>query len=292
LICHSLRQESNLNEKIDNNDSSNQNDLAELYNLNTSLSDDLSNLIDNLKLSTENDLTNIKLALSVEVQRLSDSLTNYKIYAEETYAKKSELPFVPSLVEGKNIRLTETSEGNIVIDAIVPQFVGGGGISKTTVQEMIDASGGNFVSKSGDTMTGQLSVNDIAASNSAGLHLNNNSGTQVVLIGAGGGTGVTFAGNIVVSGLAGTINDELVIKSTSGLISGSKQSLSQINNGVNKSLTYDISSGKLSALTSSIGNKSFTYNGSGQLTSISGSGIFKNKTLVYSDGKLVDIIVS
>lgn len=418
---------SSLNEKIDSNKSEIDLEIVELYQLNTSLSDDLTSMIDNLKLSNENDLTNVKLALSVEVQRLSDSLNNYKIYAEETFAKKSEIPFVPSLIEGKNIRLTENNEGNIVIDAIVPQFISsGGGISKTTVQEMIDGSSGNYVSKSGDTMTGSLVMSnasiDLDSSYTAlykegrlfydtatktlayynevnGITVNlgqehlirvkNNSGSiisngSVCYINGSLGDNITCAlakadspitskstigictndiaindfGYItrlgVVHGLDThdfTAGDVLYLSPTVaggltnvepiapyrnvrvGYVSKKSsgdghilvdvhigQSLSELNdvstvgisgsdvlvyssitntftpkpiiNGVNKSLSYDISSGKLSSLTSSLGNKIFTYNIDGQLTSISGSGLFKNKTFVYSSGKLIDIIVS
>jgi hypothetical protein len=80
---------------------------------------------------------------------------------------------------------------------------------------------GTYVSKSGDSMSGQLTLNDVGAINSAGLHLNNQSGTQIVTIGAGGGTGVSINGtgvslSSISGGIAGTI-----VTQTAGLLANS-----------------------------------------------------------------------
>ena len=58
---------------------------------------------------------------------------------------------------------------------------------------------------------------------------------------------------------------------------------------VDATLTYN-PDGSLASYTTALGSKTFTYT-SGVLTGITGTGIYKSKTLIYSGGQLVTIDV-
>lgn len=64
----------------------------------------------------------------------------------------------------------------------------------------------------------------------------------------------------------------------------------RLENGLDFSLTY-LGDGKLNTYGTSEGTKTFSYNPDGTLASISGSGIYKNKSFTYLDGKLVSVDV-
>jgi len=72
-----------------------------------------------------------------------------------------------------------------------------------------------------------ITANAVKAAGSAGFALQNSGGTAVLTVGAGGGTGSTFSGNIVVPGLIGSGN-----LTAQGASSGALLTLGQGANGV------------------------------------------------------------
>jgi hypothetical protein len=63
-----------------------------------------------------------------------------------------------------------------------------------------------------------------------------------------------------------------------------------ISGAFDKTLTYDINN-NLSSITTIKGTKTFNYDGSGNLISISGTGIYPTKSFIYTDGQLTQILI-
>lgn len=109
-----------------------------------------------------------------------------------------------NLVGGTNVTLTDNGTGTVTIDA-----TGGGsgspGGSNTQLQYN---NAGSFGGISGATTNGtavtysagNLIAADVTASGSSGLLLQANNGTDVALLGAGGGAGATFYGGVNIAG--------------------------------------------------------------------------------------------
>lgn len=130
-------------------------DFTEIYSFITEINNEISSLIDSITaLQVDSKISSLKDSLTVSIDSIKKSL--------DKYALKTDIPVVPNLIAGRNIRLEEDSNG-ITINAIVPTFVGTGGISRATVEEIVNAavegiSGG---SGSGDVLTQDLANLDL-----------------------------------------------------------------------------------------------------------------------------------
>ncbi len=92
-----------------------------------------------------------------------------------------------------------------------------GGVSTltgTANQITVSASTGDITL----SLASSLYIDGLQATGSSGLHFKNNGGTDVLSLGAGGGTGATFSGGVIHSTLTGTGN-QIAFLSSAGLLS-------------------------------------------------------------------------
>jgi hypothetical protein len=111
-----------------------------------------------------------------------------------------------------------------------------------------DAGGGSFVPYTGATadvnlgsfdLTADIGIfNQVKAVGSGGLSINANSGTQIALLGAGGGANITFYG-----GLSGTTASLLNSSASTGLDVASDKVIFRANTGVSTPRQVEISMG-------------------------------------------------
>jgi hypothetical protein len=166
-----------------------------------------------------------------------------------------------------------------------------GSVTVPTSGDFLGGYDARYLNSSGDTFTGTLIGTNIQASNSSGFHLKNQSGNDVLSLGAGGGNGATFAGGVIVGGLSGNTSEIVTVNSV-GLLQTENIRLVELTtiNGDDATLSY--SSGTLTSKTTSKGTQTFNYDGSGNLISISGSGEYRSKSFSYDgNGNLTNIEV-
>jgi hypothetical protein len=133
--------------------------------------------------------------------------------ATTSWARVATSSEIPAAITSLTGEVTATGPGasiatvsnSAVIGKVLTGYTAGAGTVSATdsILEAIQKLGGNdglYVLKAGDTMTGDLVLPTARASSSSGLLLEANGGTDVALLGAGGGSNATFYGGTTVNG--------------------------------------------------------------------------------------------